>query len=141
MELNGKDIFAQKRLDFMFRLACGILGRSDEAQDMMQDVASPDVKSLLDRISSIRIISCDRQDDHIVGIARRNVGGDDYEVISQIKEDGSSSYFYIKEKGRKSKDVSFVMIVSGPKGSAVMEIVGEFDVKDISKLSVIGQKK
>ena len=39
MELNGKDIFAQKRLDFMFRLACGILGRSDEAQDMMQDVA------------------------------------------------------------------------------------------------------
>lgn len=39
MELNRKDIFAQKRLDFMFRLACGILGRSDEAQDMMQDVA------------------------------------------------------------------------------------------------------
>ncbi|MBR2064557.1 MAG: DUF4252 domain-containing protein [Bacteroidales bacterium] len=108
--------------------------------DMMKDNASPDVKSLLDRISSIRIISCDRQDDHIVGIARRNVVGDDYEVISQIKEDGSSSYFYIKEKGRKSKDVSFVMIVSGPKGSAVMEIVGEFDVKDISKLSVIGQK-
>ena len=39
MELNGKDIFGQKRLDFMFRLACSILGRSDEAQDMMQDVA------------------------------------------------------------------------------------------------------
>ncbi|MBQ6879092.1 MAG: RNA polymerase sigma factor [Bacteroidales bacterium] len=39
MELNGKDIFVQKRLDFMFRLACSILGRSDEAQDMMQDVA------------------------------------------------------------------------------------------------------
>ena len=39
MELNGRNIFGQKRLDFMFRLACGILGRSDEAQDMMQDVA------------------------------------------------------------------------------------------------------
>ena len=39
MGLNGKDIFGQKRLDFMFRLACSILGRSDEAQDMMQDVA------------------------------------------------------------------------------------------------------
>ena len=39
MELNGKEIFVQKRLDFMFRLACSILGRSDEAQDMMQDVA------------------------------------------------------------------------------------------------------
>ena len=39
MGLNGKDIFGQKRLDLMFRLACSILGRSDEAQDMMQDVA------------------------------------------------------------------------------------------------------
>ena len=39
MELNGRNIFGQKRLDFMFRQACGILGRSDEAQDMMQDVA------------------------------------------------------------------------------------------------------
>lgn len=39
MELNGKDIFGRKRLDFMFRLACSILGRSDEASDMMQDVA------------------------------------------------------------------------------------------------------
>lgn len=39
MGLNRKDIFGQKRLDRMFRLACSILGRSDEAQDMMQDVA------------------------------------------------------------------------------------------------------
>ena len=39
MGLNGRNIFGQKRLDFMFRLACSILGRSDEAQDMMQDVA------------------------------------------------------------------------------------------------------
>ena len=39
MELNGRNIIGQKRLDFMFRLACSILGRSDEAQDMMQDVA------------------------------------------------------------------------------------------------------
>ena len=39
MGLDGKDIFGQKRLDFMFRLACSILGQSDEAQDMMQDVA------------------------------------------------------------------------------------------------------
>ena len=39
MGFNGKEIFVQKRLDFMFRLACSILGRSDEAEDMMQDVA------------------------------------------------------------------------------------------------------
>lgn len=39
MGLDWEKIFGQKRLDFMFRLACSILGRSDEAQDMMQDVA------------------------------------------------------------------------------------------------------
>ena len=36
---QGKNIFGQKRLDYMFRLACSILGQRDEAQDMMQDVA------------------------------------------------------------------------------------------------------
>lgn len=108
--------------------------------EMMKEDASPDIKSLLDRIRSIRIISSDRPEDPIVAIARRYANNDEYEIISQIKENGSSSYFYILEMGRKPKNVSFVMIVSGPQGSAVMEIVGEFDVKDISKLSVIGQK-
>lgn len=106
--------------------------------DMMKDNASPDVKSLLDRISSIRIISCDRPEDHIVATARRDADNDRYEIISQINEGTNKSYFYILEKGRKS---NFLMIVSGAQGSAVMEIVGEFDVKDISKLSIIGQKK
>ena len=39
MVIGKENIFGKKRLDFMFRLACSILGRSDEAQDMMQDVA------------------------------------------------------------------------------------------------------
>lgn len=39
MAIERENIFVKKRLDFMFRLACSILGRSDEAQDMMQDVA------------------------------------------------------------------------------------------------------
>ena len=67
------------------------------------------MKGLLDRISTIRIISCDRPDDHIVAIARRNANNDDYEIISQINEGTNKSYFYILEKGRKS---NFLMIVS-----------------------------
>ena len=39
MGIKRENIFGQKRLDFMFRLACSMLGRHDEAQDMMQDVA------------------------------------------------------------------------------------------------------
>ena len=55
MELNGRNIFGQKRLDFMFRLACSILGRSDEAEDMMQDVAERILRreDSLDKVGTI----------------------------------------------------------------------------------------
>jgi hypothetical protein len=65
----------------------------------------------------------------------------EYETISQINENGNRSEFYISEEWVDNTGVSFVMIVSGPQGSAVMEIIGDFNVKDISKLSVIGQKR
>lgn len=110
--------------------------------DMMKDGASPDVKSLLNRISSIRIISTKKQEDRIVGLSREDVMDSmEYETISKINENGNRSEFYISEEWVDNTGVSFVMIVSGPQGSAVMEIIGDFDVKDISKLSVIGQKR
>lgn len=110
--------------------------------DMMKDGASPDVKSLLNRISSIRIISTKKPEDKIVGLSREDVMDSmEYETISQINENGNRSEFYISEEWVDNTGVSFVMIVSGPQGSAVMEIIGDFDVKDISKLSVIGQKR
>jgi hypothetical protein len=110
--------------------------------DMMKDGASPDVKSLLNRISSIRIISTKKPEDRIVGLSREDVlDSMEYETISQINENGNRSEFYISEEWVDNTGVSFVMIVSGPQGSAVMEIIGDFDVKDISKLSVIGQKR
>lgn len=109
--------------------------------DMMKDGASPDVKSLLNRIRSIRIISTKKPEDRIVGLSREDVMDSmEYETISQINENGNRSEFYISEEWVDNTGVSFVMIVSGPQGSAVMEIIGDFDVKDISKLSVIGQK-
>ena len=110
--------------------------------DLMKDGASPDVKSLLNRISSIRIISTKKPEDRIVGLSREDVMDSmEYETISQINENGNRSEFYISEEWVDNTGVSFVMIVSGPQGSAVMEIIGDFDVKDISKLSVIGQKR
>lgn len=110
--------------------------------DMMKDGASPDVKSLLNRISSIRIISTKKPEDRIVSLSREDVMDSmEYETISKINENGNRSEFYISEEWVDNTGVSFVMIVSGPQGSAVMEIIGDFDVKDISKLSVIGQKR
>ena len=68
-------------------------------------------------------------------------GKNKYETISQIHEKGSLSEFYISEETGRSKEVSFVMIASSSQGTAVTEIIGDFDVKDISRLSVIGQKR
>ena len=110
--------------------------------DIMKEDASPDTKALLKRIRTIRIISSLKASDDIIRIARQDVRESrKYETISQINENGSLSEFYISENIGKAKDVSFVMIVSSSQGSAVVEIIGEFDVKDISRLSVIGQKK
>ena len=109
--------------------------------DIMKEDASPDTKALLKRIRTIRIISSQKASDDIIRIARQDVRESrKYETISQINENGSLSEFHISENIGKAKDVSFVMIVSGSQGSAVVEIIGEFDVKDISRLSVIGQK-
>lgn len=110
--------------------------------DMMKEGAGSDVRNLLDRIRIIRIVSCDRPEDQVITIARRSIRNScRYEIISKMNENGNLSEFYISEETGKAKDVSFVMIASSHKGSAVMEIVGKFDIKDISRLSVIGQKK
>ena len=107
---------------------------------MMKDNASSDVKDLLDGIKMIRIIIykgeaevlCDR----VLNIIRN-----DYRLVSRITGDGKVSNFYLYEPDSSKKDMSFVMTVAGPEESVVLEILGKFDVKDITRLSVIGQKK
>lgn len=104
---------------------------------MMQENASPDVRRLLDKISMIRIISHSGPEDKLCKDAMEAVS-EDYELISRIDEEDSSSLFYIDEDN--DDEMSFVMIVSGTeKNCIVLEIKGEFDIKDISRLSEIGQ--
>ena len=62
-------------------------------------------------------------------------------MISRISGDGRISSFYLFEPEKRKNDMSFVMTVLGSEESVVMEIIGNFDVKDISKLSVMGQKR
>ncbi len=107
---------------------------------MMKDGASSDVKDLLDGIKMIRIISCKGEAeilcDRVLGIIKP-----DYRLISRITGDGKVSNFYLYDPDNGKKDMSFVMTVLGPEESVVLEIIGKFDVKDITRLSVIGQKK
>ena len=104
---------------------------------MMKENASSDVRRLLNGISMIRIISHSGSEtalyDDVKDIVRK-----EYDLISRIDEEGNSSLFYLYED---DDEMSFVMISSGEESKVILEIIGRFDVKDISKLSIIGQKK
>lgn len=107
---------------------------------MMQENASSDVRKLLDGIDMIRIISAVEASDNLQSEVISAIEGD-YELISRMDEGGSSSRFYLYDTGDKHSKMSFVMVNSTSDSCVILEIIGRFDVKDISKLSVIGQKR
>lgn len=107
---------------------------------MMQENASTDVQKLLDRIETIRIITHTGEDigslhSEVLAAVRK-----DYELISRMDEEGSSSLFYLYDTGNKKDNMSFVMINKTTHNCVILEIIGKFDVKDISKLSAIGKR-
>lgn len=107
---------------------------------MMQENASNDVRKLLDGIDMIRIISAVGDSGNLQSEVLSAIEGD-YELISRMDEGGSSSRFYLYDTGDKHSKMSFVMVNSTSDSCVILEIIGRFDVKDISKLSVIGQKR
>ena len=107
---------------------------------MMQENASNDVRKLLGGIDMIRIISAVGDPGSLQSEVLRVIEGD-YELISRMDEGGSSSRFYLYDTGDKHSKMSFVMVNSTSDSCVILEIIGRFDVKDISKLSVIGQKR
>lgn len=107
---------------------------------MMQENASNDVKKLLSGIDMIRIISGAGGEDGLCADVLEAIK-DDYELISRMDEGGTSSRFYLYDTGDKHDKMSFVMVNSTPASCVILEIIGKFDVKDISKLSAIGQKR
>ena len=107
---------------------------------MMQENASNDVKKLLGGIDTIRIISAVGDSGSLQSKVISAIEGD-YELISRMDEGGSSSRFYLYDTGDKHSKMSFVMVNSTSDRCVILEIIGKFDVKDISKLSVIGQKR
>ena len=107
---------------------------------MMKDNASSDVKDLLDGIRMIRIISYKGEAEVLCDMVLNTIRNH-YRLVSRITGDGKVSNFYLYEPDSSKRDMSFVMTVSGPEESVVLEIIGKFDIKDITRLSVIGQKK
>ena len=107
---------------------------------MMQENASTDVQKLLDRIETIRIITHTGEDIDSLHSEALAAVRKDYELISSMDEEGNSSLFYLYDTGNKKDNMSFVMINKTTHNCVILEIIGKFDVKDISKLSAIGKR-
>lgn len=107
---------------------------------MMKENASDEVRALLDGIKMIRIISRKGEEDMLCNMVHAIVKKQ-YERISMVSGDGRVSQFYLYDPDSAKKDMSFVMTIEGEGESVVMEIIGRFDVKDITRLSSIGRKE
>lgn len=107
---------------------------------MMKENASDEVSALLDGIKMIRIISHKGEEDMLCNMVQAIVKKQ-YERISMVSGDGRVSQFYLYDPDSAKKDMSFVMTIEGEGESVVMEIIGRFDVKDITRLSSIGRKE
>lgn len=107
---------------------------------MMKENASDEVRALLDGIKMIRIISHTGEEDMLCNMVQAIVKKQ-YERISLVSGDGRVSQFYLYDPDSAKKDMSFVMTIEGEGESVVMEIIGRFDVKDITRLSSIGRKE
>ena len=130
----------ERGIDSLFREHAGKKGYASVVYGsrilkMMGEGASVQVKELLDNIDVIRIISTEVFSgdlrDEAVGIA----GSGCYELISEVTDDAvSTSFFFKEEPDGKS---SFLMVTFSGTVSAVLDVYGKFDVRDISKLSAI----
>ena len=102
---------------------------------MMQDGASAQLRRLLENIDVIRIISTEEFPAELEKQAQETAADDCYELVSEVGSGEVSTAFFFKEEcGDKS---SFMMITSDSRSTAVLDIYGVFDIKDISSLSAL----
>ena len=109
------------------------LGR--RMMQMMTRQAGTDASlaQLLQGISSIRIIVADTGPG-FVAAAREVADKAPYQLLSSLSEEGQTARCYLAEGGRNGES-EFLMVTYGPKETVVIDVVGTFDVTEVSRLS------
>lgn len=92
---------------------------------------------LLDGIRYIRIVALREGDPaRFVADAKALAAGPRFQLVASNAEEGQTTEFYLRET--PFSDASeFLMITYGGKEHVVVDIYGEFDLKDVSRLSTI----
>lgn len=92
---------------------------------------------LLDGIRYIRIVALREGDSsRFVADAKALAAGPRFQMVASHAEEGQTTEFYLRES--PFTDASeFLMITYGGREHVVVDIYGEFDLKDVSRLSTI----
>lgn len=91
--------------------------------------------NVTDNIRQISILSTEHSDSVLLNSARQ-LATQDYELISMTNENSEMTGFYINETAEDEK--RFLMIAHREDEEVIMEIIGDFKITDISKLSKLG---
>lgn len=106
----------------------------------MLSMISRDGKSsdVLDKVDQIRILSTEMTDTALVNSVVR-LAEDQYELISDNSEDEETTSFFIRED--KSGRKCFLMIAHRESQEIILDIRGDFNITEISKLKLSGLGK
>lgn len=110
-----------------------VLGR--KMLDMMQK-ENKVRSSITDGIDRIRVLSTEAPDSMVVKTATA-IAEEGYELISKRVEENETTSFYIKETDNDRK--VFLMIAHKHGQEIVMDISGNFNITEISRLSRFGE--
>ena len=101
---------------------------------MMASGAYPELAQLLENIRRIRIVAAARPAPFFWTRAREIASRGGYELISRTEDDGrSASFYFIDGSGKKLSEL--LMLSKNKQELVVLNICGEFDVRDISRLT------
>lgn len=145
LKMQGAPLMAQERdVDSIFDRHAGQSGYTSvtygrKMLEMMKRNSSAEASEVISGLEVIRILTCKGEKSGALleeaGNTARTYG---YELISQVGEDTVSTAFFFKDESKGKS--SFLMVSGSPEETTVLDIYGEFDIRDISRISSIGKK-
>lgn len=131
-ELSYSDFFDRYEGREQFRTV--VLGR--KMMEMMSEgTKDREMRRTLAGIEHIKVISSALYDEEFVADARTVVSSSNYKLISSVSESGREVSFYLLSS--KSGKNRLLMLSFGGGEWVVMGIYGQFDVRNISRLTQI----
>ena len=136
-QLNYSVFFDRYENDKEFRTV--VLGR--KMMEMMSEQTSDrEMRRTLAGIEHIKVISTSTYNESFVADARAVTSSSSYKLVSSVSEGGREVSFYLHTSESRSALNRLLMLSFSDEEWVVMGIYGQFDVRNISRLTQIRPK-